>query len=94
MKRELTHRLYFVKARDRWICGCGYVLGDGHAKLYARCKFFGKRQPEASHENMISTPRAKDRKHAKSTKPPSKAQRQARSSGAGISKAAADLFNL
>ena len=88
MKRELTHRLYFIKERDRWVCGCGFVLGNGHASLYARCKMFGKKT--AYHENKISSAAAT--KHEK--KPPSKVQRQTRSTGAGVSQKAFDLFDL
>ena len=40
--RELTHRLTF--AEGRWSCECGYVLGDGHEKLYAKCPKFGRKK--------------------------------------------------
>jgi hypothetical protein len=95
-ERKLTHRLYFIGERDRWVCGCGFVLGeDGHEALYARCKHFGKdKRPVAYLENEVSKPRAKDRKHAKANKPSPKAQRQARSAGAGVSKTALDLFEM
>ena len=94
-KRKLTHRLVHDKESDRWKCKCGYTLGDGHAKLYARCRLAGTEAEEAYLENKISSaPAAKDRKHAKPKIPPKKAQRQAASRGAGVSPKALDLFSL
>jgi hypothetical protein len=39
--RQLTHSLGYDRDKHRWSCPCGYILGDGHEKLYARCP--GKR---------------------------------------------------
>jgi hypothetical protein len=58
VKGKLTHRLECDPATHRWSCKCGYKLGDGHNKLYARCKLLGTVQVNtASVENNVSLPR-------------------------------------
>jgi hypothetical protein len=41
---KLTHKLEHDKRSGRWSCKCGYVLGSGRDKLYARCPL--ERRPE------------------------------------------------
>jgi hypothetical protein len=43
--RELTHSLEYDRNKHRWLCKCGYILGDGHEKLYARCHLPKNQRP-------------------------------------------------
>ena len=78
---RLTHTLVHNKRTDRWTCKCGYALGDGHKKLYARCP----RYQAAYTENNIG-PRTNEAKPFKNDK------RRPRYSTRRISPPSDDLF--
>lgn len=48
LKPAHNHTLEYQRKIDRWVCGCGYKLGDGRAKLLAPCPLAKK--PKTSHE--------------------------------------------
>jgi hypothetical protein len=41
-----THKLEYKRRLDRWVCKCGYTLGDGREKFTAPCGTY--------HENKIT----------------------------------------
>lgn len=68
---QLTHALLYEA--NRWRCKCGYVMGDGHDKLYALCPLSLRdkaRRPESVISNSIElNPLGKRRRRSKPAAP-------------------------
>jgi hypothetical protein len=51
---RLSHKLEYHPRKDRWVCKCGYELGQGHNKLYMPCPITRRPTQGTYHENKIT----------------------------------------
>jgi hypothetical protein len=58
MSAVITHRLTYNHDTDRWTCPCGYMLGDGRDKLFAKCKY--KHRTLSRNQDKVAQPKFRE----------------------------------